>query len=232
MQLFYTTQRIGDTYRLEDDDFRHCVKALRKKEGDTIISTDGCGYKITGHISAIEKRYLEVSVTAREKQESSAYNLSIAIAPTKNMGRFEWFLEKATEIGVSQIYPILTRYSERKVLKLDRCQKILISALKQSQQFYVPTLHEMMPIKDLINNVEAEEKFLAYVDHENIHLNRRCQRGKEVLLLIGPEGDFSKEEIDLALSQNYEAVSLGNNRLRTETAGIVGAQIIAGINAK
>ncbi len=232
MQLFLCNNSTDTHFTLEDDDYRHCIKALRKKVGDQIIATDGNGQKIEGQISSIGKRSLEVEILSKSFQEPAPYKLHIAIAPTKNMSRFEWFLEKATEIGFHHIHPIQTRYSERKALKLERCNKILVSAMKQSQQFYLPQLSELQSYKQFINNTEIADKYIAYVDQENIHLQDRYQKTQEVLILIGPEGDFSKEEIDMALSQNYLPVSLGNNRLRTETAGIVAAQIVAGLNRR
>jgi len=230
MQLFYTEYNDHDTFKLEGDQYRHCLKVLRKKIGDEIHATDGNGHHLVGSISIIQKKHLEVTISGKTKIAPPDYHLSIAIAPTKNMNRFEWFLEKATEIGVSEIFPLMTRYSERKVLKIDRCKKILIAAMKQSGQYHLPTLHEMQPIKDFLPKASFDQKFIAYVDRENIHLGKKYNNSIKVLLLIGPEGDFSKPEIDLALSQNYQAISLGKNRLRTETAGIVAAQIIAHCN--
>lgn len=230
MQLFYTAYNDEDSFYLEDEQFRHCLKALRKKLGDTIYATDGKGHKLVGSISDIEKRRIRVSIEEKNIMPLPDYHLSIAIAPTKNMNRFEWFLEKATEIGVSEIFPLLTRYSERKILKIDRCKKILIAAMKQSQQFHLPRLHEMQAIETFLESTSEGEKFIAHVDYENSHLSIKYKNTKKAIILIGPEGDFSRAEIDLALSQNYTTVSLGKNRLRTETAGIVAAQIIAQLN--
>jgi len=229
MQLFYSSQ-IGDSeLRLVDDDHRHCSKVLRKKLRDSLIVTDGLGHKYEGAIKEISRNHTVVSIESKEHIEREYPRISIAIAPTKNMSRFEWFLEKATEIGIYSVQPILTKYSERKVLKTERCKKVLLSAMKQSQQFHLPILHEMITWKEWMQSEFQGDKFIAFVDRENHPLVSLYEGKNEVLLLIGPEGDFSREEIDMAFANGYRAVGLGRNRLRTETAGIVGVQILNGI---
>jgi len=229
MQLFYSSEISGNRLILTGDDHRHATKVLRKKLRDPIIITDGHGIKYTGEITEIRRNETEVSIFEKEEVHHNGPTISIAIAPTKNMSRFEWFLEKATEIGVQNIYPIYTKYSERKVLKTERCNKLLIGAMKQSQQFHQPKLSELLRWSDFIKQEFKGQKYIAYVDHENHQLALNYDGSEDVLILIGPEGDFSKEEIDEAFANGFKAVSLGRNRLRTETAGVVAVQILNGI---
>ncbi len=164
-------------------------------------------------------------------QNPRSYHLTIAIAPTKNMDRFEWFVEKATEIGVDKIVPILCKHSERKDLKFDRLEKILISAMKQSGQTYLPELSKLTPFKEVVNVSFEGDKLIAHcVPGDKRLLKNVTLPGKNVLLLIGPEGDFDPSEIGLALEKGFLPVSLGNSRLRTETAGIVGCHTICLMN--
>ena len=181
-------------------------------------------------ILQINRNNTILNVESQREIPSRQTRISIAIAPTKNMSRFEWFLEKATEIGIQHIYPIITRYSERKNIKEDRCTKVLLSAMKQSQQFYLPTFHKVQVWKDFIKNDFPEQRFIAYVDAQNNPLSKIYRANNDVIVLIGPEGDFSKEEIEEAFNNNFQAVGLGKNRLRTETAGIVATQILNNIN--
>ena len=229
MQLFYSSDISENTLLLTEDDHRHCTKVLRKKVGDKITVTDGKGNKFSCTITEISRNHTELLIVEKERVLISRPSISIAIAPTKNMSRFEWFLEKSTEIGIDTIYPILTKCSERKVLKTERCKKVILSAMKQSQQFTLPRIHELISWKEFIKIDHPSPKYIAYVDRENNPLASQCNGLKDVLLLIGPEGDFSKEEIDQAFANGFKAVSLGRNRLRTETAGIVGVQIINGV---
>ncbi len=229
MQLFYSTDITENSLLLTEDDHRHCSKVLRKKVGDQITVTDGSGYKYSCVISEIHRNQTELEILGKEQISSDRPTISIAIAPTKNMSRFEWFLEKSTEIGIDKVYPILTKYSERKVLKTERCKKVILSAMKQSQQFSLPVLHELQSWKEFVKKEYSGHKYIAYVDIENNPLAKQYNGKEEVLLLIGPEGDFSKEEIEQAFANGFKAVSLGRNRLRTETAAIVGTQILNGV---
>ena len=157
----------------------------------------------------------------------------MAVAPTKNIDRFEWFLEKVTEIGVAQITPLICRYSERKVVKLDRLEKIIISAAKQSIKPNMPIINELMPFADFITN-NSDSMAQKFIDHcydiPKTPLLKSCNKGEDVVVLIGPEGDFSIEEVDLALNNGFKSVSLGNSRLRTETAGVVACHTVSVIN--
>ena len=161
------------------------------------------------------------------------YQLHIAIAPTKNMGRFEWFLEKSTEIGIDNITPLLCVRSERKHINIERSKKILLSAMKQSITTILPEIHGMVSIKSFLKNLDPENTFMAYCDSKDgLHLKSHIQPGKKYTVLIGPEGGFSQEEIKLAKEKGIQLVSLGTSRLRTETAGIVACHTISLSNEK
>ena len=152
--------------------------------------------------------------------------MHIAIAPTKNMDRFEWFLEKATEIGIDEITPIICSRSERKVIKTERCNRILLSAMKQSLKFHVPKLNEAISLNDFIKQDFEGTKYIAHCEEGNKTELKEKKKEKRTLMLIGPEGDFSPTEIEMVLQYQFKAVSLGTSRLRTETAGIIAAHTI------
>ena len=156
----------------------------------------------------------------------------MAVAPTKNLDRFEWMTEKLTEMGVDRIVPLLCRYSERRTLKTDRLRKIMVSAMKQSLKATLPQLDELTPVEDVIASAGEGQRFVAYCDREipRLEFVRECEKGSDVVVLIGPEGDFSKEEITSALAAGFRPVSLGNSRLRTETAGVFACAAIHVIN--
>ncbi len=231
MQLFYIELSTNDDRLiLTEDDHRHCVKVLRKRIGDELILTDGRGQRILASITNISKKQTELAILRKTEEEKRNWNLSIAIAPTKNLSRFEWFLEKATEIGIDHIYPIICTHSERKTLKIERCRKILISAMKQSGQFFLPHIHEIQSFENSIRLKSNENKYIAYVEENFKRLNKIYNSKKDVIIYIGPEGGFSKDEIMMASKEGVSQVSLGTTRLRTETAGVVATQIINGIN--
>ena len=221
MQLFYTNST-GNHFTISPEESKHAIKVLRKKEGDILNFTDGKGNFLIVEILIADSRRTKVKVVKKEaKNKQHKYYLHIAIAPTKNMDRFEWFLEKATEIGIDEITPIICSRSERKIIKIERCNRILLSAMKQSLKFHKPKLNEGITLKDFLEKDFKGTKYIAHCDDtERIELkNEKLE--KETLILIGPEGDFSHAEIEMALKNQYKAVSLGNSRLRTETAGVV-----------
>ena len=221
MQLFYTNST-ENHFTISSEESKHAIKVLRKKEGDFLNFTDGKGNLFIAEILIADRRKTKVKIVKREKKDKQhKYYLHIAIAPTKNMDRYEWFLEKATEIGIDEITPIICEYSERKIIKPERCNRILLSAMKQSLKFHLPKLNEAITLKDFLKKDSKGNKYIAHCeDSERIELkNERTE--KRTLILIGPEGDFSPAEIEMALKNQYKAVSLGNSRLRTETAGIV-----------
>ena len=209
---------------LPESDSQHCVRVLRMKEGDTLEVIDGKGHRYTCRL--IEAHAKRAHVEIIEKQDvplSWQNNITIAVAPTKHLDRMEWMVEKLTEIGVNRIIPLLCRYSERKELKIERLEKIAISAMKQSLKTVLPIIDVMTPIKDVITKQMYDQRFIAYCDNSIPRklLSAEYRANKDTLILIGPEGDFSTEEINMALNSGYNPISLGDNRLRTETAAIV-----------
>jgi len=222
MQLFFG--KISDNIALlHPDEARHASKVLRKKLGDFIHVLDNSGKLFNCQIIEIHKDKLAAKVLSVDENFGPVrYNLSIAIAPTKNIDRFEWFLEKATEMGVTAIYPILTSNSERKVIKHDRLERVLEAAAKQSLKGKVPTLHPLQSFKDFIKGNFADEKYIAHcADGPKLNFLVEANPAKPTVVCIGPEGDFSFTEIEQAAKNGFHAISLGNSRLRTETAGIV-----------
>jgi 16S rRNA (uracil1498-N3)-methyltransferase len=233
MQLFYTPDIDSDEYTLSKDESRHCVQVLRKKLGDTIHLIDGKGgfYKASLIIDNPKSCTLKIESVNRNFGKSDVH-VHIAIAPTKKNERFEWFLEKATEIGINEITPIICEHSERKVIKLERMNKILIAAMKQSQRAYLPKLNEPISFESFVTDKNNSECFIAHCKHEDEkkYLKSALNKGANSLILIGPEGDFSSKEIELATKQGFSTVSLGESRLRTETAAIVSCHTINLIN--
>lgn len=223
MQLFYAADLSQSYTELTEDEAFHAVKVLRLKAGDAIHLTDGMGHLAHGEILTPSAKgcVVEVKALLRTTAEPE-FGIDIAIAPTKSIERFEWFVEKAVETGVRRIYPLRSRYSERKVLKSERLQKILIAAGKQSNRLWFAKMSDIQDITSFL--AEPREGRLA-VAHcgpgDRVPLKRFIVPGQSATILIGPEGDFSPDEIVLAQENGYCAVSLGENRLRTETAGIV-----------
>lgn len=212
---------------LDEDNSRHIVQVLRMDVGEQLIITNGRGSLFTCCISNAHRKKCEVSIQAVQEVAPPATAVSIAISPLKNSARFEWFLEKATEIGVSQIIPLLCKRTEKDVLKPARLQSILISALLQSRQAWLPVLWPATKFKDYIHAVpQNSTRLIAHcLEQEKLSLSHPLPSG-EVCMLIGPEGDFTPDEIAYALEQKFAAVTLGHTRLRTETAGIAAAALL------
>lgn len=230
MQLFFSDLITEQTknYTFQREESKHIIKVLRKRINDCIHITNGKGQCYSGTIISENPNKCTVSLKLIDQQDALPYKLHIAVAPTKVNDRFEWFLEKATEIGVTDITPILCDHSERKHIKWERFDKIIQSATKQSLQYHKPQLHQLTPIKAFINNTHATNKFIAHCEnHEKKYLKNLITPKSDSVILIGPEGDFSLNEINLALQHNYSPVSLGNTRLRTETAAIVAVHTFA-----
>ena len=224
MQLFYFQHIDKDSrqFSFDKEESKHINKVLRKKEGDILYVTNGFGYLFTSEITIASDSKCTVKINSFEKQETPKFQLHLAVAPTKMNERYEWFLEKATEIGIQEITPIICEHSERKVIKTDRFQKILESAMKQSLHYYLPKLNEPIAFKDFIKKEFDGQKFIAHCEEtDKKSLKNELENGKDVTILIGPEGDFSVKEIQLAIENSFIPVSLGNTRLRTETAAIV-----------
>ncbi len=231
MQLFYQQHinKNDNEFTFDKTESKHIIRVLRKKENDILYLTNGTGYLFTSVINnANDKRCTVLITKATLIPNPLNYNLHIVIAPTKNNQRLEWFLEKATEIGISEITPIICDNSERKIIKNERLEKVIISAMKQSNRFYLPKLNQSIKFVDFIKNKIDGLKFIAHCEEtEKQSLKNKLIKNENTTILIGPEGDFSLSEITLALANNYTPVSLGKSRLRTETAGIVAAHSVA-----
>jgi 16S rRNA (uracil1498-N3)-methyltransferase len=234
MQLFYTTQFVDRTAILEDEETRHLVQVLRKKTGDTLHLTDGLGRLMTAEIVEIGKKNATLQIiTETRAHNKPSFELHVAIAPTKNIDRFEWFLEKATEIGITEITPIFCQRSERNVIKPERLKGILLSAMKQSLKTYLPILNPATDFSGFLkkNTKDGAQKFIAYCnDPQTPFLGNVYTKGENALICIGPEGDFSEKEVDAAKTQGFLGISLGKSRLRTETAGVVAVHTVGFIN--
>lgn len=227
MVLFYTKNIEDNIAYFSNEEVRHMFASLRKSVGDEIHFLDGEGNVYHGSILSIDKKEASVSIQSFEKKKRKRlYKSHIAIAPTKKADKIEWFVEKAIEIGVDEISFIKTAHSERKHLKLDRIHKIAISGMKQSMSYYLPTINEMVEFSAFIEKAAEHQRFIAAVDDSNQHLQELVQDHSDVCVLIGPEGGFRQNEIDLAKQKGFEVVSLGDRRLRTETAGIITANYL------
>jgi len=232
MHLFYTPDISSDQHTLSEEESKHCIRVLRRKTGDIIQLTDGKGTLYHAELIADDpkKCKLKIIETTLEYGKQN-FNIHLAVAPTKNIRRFEWFLEKATEIGIDEITPLICENSERRVMNKDRMQKILISALKQSLKAYLPILNEATDLNDFIQRDSSSNKYIAFIDDDVTQtLQGDYKKGEDVLILIGPEGDFTINEINLAKQHGFYPISLGKSRLRTETAAIVACHAIHVLN--
>jgi 16S rRNA (uracil1498-N3)-methyltransferase len=214
---------------LNEDTSKHVVQVLRMQNGDQLQLTDGRGNLFAAEITDNHKRNCTVKITATTFAEAPLKKITIAISLVKNSHRFEWFLEKATEIGVAEIIPLVCERTEKQHFRHDRMKGIVISAMQQSQQAWLPLLHEPARFTDTISHAVQQQKFIAHCEDEG----DKTQLAKEVLnqpsgilILIGPEGDFTKHEIGWAILHQFRPVALGNTRLRTETAGVVAAALL------
>ena len=224
MQLFYNpniTEKSTEVV-FSKEESRHISKVLRKSEGDTLNLTNGHGYFFKASLLGTNPKQCIAIIDKVERQPPLPYHLHLAVAPTKLNDRYEWFLEKATEIGVSEITPIICDHSERKVIKYSRYEKIIQSAVKQSLKAYIPVLHQAVSFSEFMASKRTEElQLIAHCQGSNKYsLKSMLDVKKTTLILIGPEGDFSNKELSLALKQKMTPISLGNSRLRTETAAI------------
>ena len=231
MQLFYAPNIQKGELILDDVQSKHCIKVLRKEVGSHIHLVDGLGgfyeEKIT---NSNPKKCGFQLIKEQQNYGKMPFGLHIAVAPTKNMNRFEWFLEKATEIGITEITPLLTHYAERQNIRLDRLEKIVIAAMKQSLKAYQPTIHNPLKINDLCKKrtflAAHDFKAIAHLQADTKPLQSLYQKGQNALILIGPEGGFHAKEIEMCLENGFVAASLGNSRLRTETAALVACHTV------
>lgn len=223
MHIFYTPDLSGTTYTLDEPESKHCVRVLRLEKGDEITLVDGRGGFFKAEIDDPNPKRCTVKVVYSELNYGLRnFQVQVAIAPTKNIERIEWFLEKTTEIGINRVTPLLCHHSERKEIKHDRLEKVMISAMKQSLKAYLPQLDEMIKFSTFIKQPFDGQKFIAHCEEQHRELLKNAVKtGGNYLILIGPEGDFSPEEIGMALEAGFVPVSLGDSRLRTETAGVV-----------
>ena len=232
MQLFYNPDisAASEYFTFDKEESKHIIKVLRMKDTDVLYVTNGLGVLFKTQISLASDTKCTVKIISSEKSEPLPYHLHLAVAPTKMNDRYEWFLEKATELGIAEITPIICDRSERKQIKTDRFDKIIQSAMKQSNQYYLPKLNEPIAFKDFIK-IKGGLKLLAHCEEGSKKtLKNILKPGQNVTILIGPEGDFSDKEIQLALENNCIAVSLGNTRLRTETAAVIACHSVVFIN--
>jgi 16S rRNA (uracil1498-N3)-methyltransferase len=231
MHLFFAPL-IQSSPVLSEDESGHAIRVLRLVEGDDILITDGAGVFYQAVISNPHPKHCEVKIITTQQQPPLwPFQIHIAIAPPKNIDRMEWFIEKATELGIDAITCLNCRFSERHEIKTARLEKTMISAMKQSQKARLPQLTDMTDFQDFINQSLAGTKYIAHCHAEEKYLLKQIYHpGENVVILIGPEGDFSSEEILLAIQQGFQPVSLGNSRLRTETAAFVACHTIHLIN--
>ena len=226
MNIFYAHNIIGTTVRLSQEDSKHCVKVLRKKVGDSVRVTDGVGHWYDCQVELPDPKNCILKII-KEKFTPIAYAvIHVAIAPTKSPQRFDWFLEKATELGIHSITPLICDHSERKSIKKERAERVIISAMKQSLKAWKPVLNPESNFENFMNTQFEGYKFIAHKSSSNSFLQDEILNTGEVTILIGPEGDFSPNELKAAFEQGFRPVSLGLSRLRTETAGIAALQII------
>jgi 16S rRNA (uracil1498-N3)-methyltransferase len=213
---------------LEEDTSRHIVQVLRMQEGDKLNLTDGKGNLLTCEIVDANKKHCIVSIQHSTFNIQNRRSITIAISLLKNPKRFEWFLEKATEIGVNEIIPLICGRTEKEGFRYDRMNDICISAMLQSQQYWLPKLHEPVLFSKAIKNINTEGKFVAHCDDSGTKRNLSTSQPSNIsTILIGPEGDFTENEIEDALHHGFIPVSLGETRLRTETAGVVAAALLS-----
>jgi len=233
MQLFYTPHLTPTAlaFAFDREESKHITKVLRKKEGDQLHITNGDGGLFLATISSANPNSCTIKILEAKHVEPKKYSLHLAVAPTKMNDRYEWFLEKATELGIDEITPIICAYSERKVIKPLRLQRILQSAMKQSLQCYLPKLNPAISFKELVALPQEGRTYIAHCEQTKKQpLKAILQPKTRVTILIGPEGDFAPSEIQKALQLGFEPVSLGTTRLRTETAAIVAAHSVAFVN--
>ncbi|MBE6346467.1 MAG: 16S rRNA (uracil(1498)-N(3))-methyltransferase [Lentimicrobiaceae bacterium] len=232
MNVFYLPDAREGNVSFPEEESKHIVRVLRMREGDTFCVTNGKGSLFDAElIDAHPKRAMANLLNRRDGYDNRAFKLSIAIAPTKLNERTEWFLEKATEIGIDEIKLFASYHSERRVVNVERFKKIVVAAMKQSVKSNMPIIEEMQTFENLVRQDFHGQKFIAWIDEEvKDQLCNLYDKGSDVLVLIGPEGDFSKDEVELAKANGFVPVSLGEARLRTETAAIVACHTIQLIN--
>ena len=229
----YYAPEIAETLTLPEEEARHCLRVLRTQIGECVEVVDGHGHRYTCRVLSTDPRKAAVEITGKTDVPTFwAAPLTVAVAPTKNIDRIEWLVEKLTEIGVDRIVPLLCRHSERKNVNIDRLERIAVSAMKQSLKAVMPQIDPLTPIAEFIAECDARQKFMGYCadDVERRLLARELKPGESTAIMIGPEGDFSPEEVHQAFDHGFMPISLGEARLRTETAALTAAQSFHIIN--
>lgn len=232
MEVFYQPEILAGKHELSLEESKHCIKVLRHEKGDIIYIADGRGTLYEVRIEDPNPKKCTFQLIRHTRNPHKTFNLNIAIAPTKSIDRLEWFVEKAVELGIDSICFYFSRYSERKKLNMERITKKAIVAMKQSEQFILPKLKLFNSFNDCLTGIpKSNQHFIAHVDKDNpVHLMDIAEKDKHYTVFIGPEGDFSEEELIHAFEAGYTKVSLGKNRLRTETAGLAACHILNLIN--
>jgi len=228
MNLFYAPDISGGEYTLPQEESKHLVRVFRMQAGDEVTLTDGKGYFYFCRIDEASPKACRLKIIRKTRgNDKHTWMIHMAVAPTKNISRYEWFLEKATEIGISHITPLICEHSERKQVKTERLERVLVAAMKQSLKSTLPRLEQPVKFSDFINRRMEGEKYIAYIDPEvTVELSKVYTKGRPALILIGPEGDFSPEEVALAMQKGFRPVRLGPSRLRTETAAVVACHTV------
>jgi len=233
MHLFYLPEMTAAHAALDRDESKHALKVLRLKIGDKVQLVNGKGGFYEAEIAGVVDHLCQFTILSEIKDTSiRSYRLHLAVAPTKNIDRFEWFLEKATEIGIDEITPVICEHSERKTVNTERCVRILVAAMKQSLKSYLPIINEPISLTKFLENRTEAQRFIGYCDneYERTFLGKAYKPEDDAVILIGPEGDFSSTEVSKAIAANFTPITLGNSRLRTETAALTAVSIIQTIN--
>jgi 16S rRNA (uracil1498-N3)-methyltransferase len=230
MEVFFDPAFEGSGL-LNEAESKHCINVLRHKAGDTITVCNGKGFYFTCRIIVDHPKKCQLELIEARQFEKSKYRIHLAVAPTKSVDRFEWMIEKAMELGIDEITPLLCHHSERKKIRTDRIERVVIAAMKQSLKAYLPKINELTSFDKFIKTSQDGQAYIAHCyDTEKQALKQAYRPETNCILCIGPEGDFSEKEVELATKANFQAVSLGTSRLRTETAGVIACHTIHLLN--
>lgn len=221
MTIFYEKEVINGKRHLSEEESKHCIQVLRHKTGDEIVILDGNGGKHHAVLDQLSKKKCTFEIISSEITPPKGFLVQLAIAPTKNADRMEWLVEKLSELGVDELILVQTMHSERKKLRLDRLEKKVISAMKQSGNPFKLKIHELVDLKEFLSSHSSASKLIAHVDPSHPYIGDQLELNQGVCILIGPEGDFSSEELESAITNGWKPISLGKHTLRTETAGFV-----------
>lgn len=230
MLYFYQPKIKNGQLSLEEEEFQHCIKVLRKNIGDQIGILDGKGGKYEVEITSVGKRSCDFKILNEEQLPAKPFHQHLAMAPTKNTDRIEWFVEKACELGIDEISFILTSNCERNKMRIDRLTKKAVSALKQSKSGFLTKINELEKLDKFISKASADHKFIAFVQDGLPYFSALLKPNTKTITLIGPEGDFTHEEVELTLAQGFQKISLGKSTLRTETAGLMATHFVNVVN--